>query len=89
VRAGGFSPNEDRYGQDIMPDRDETRLADSMPDPETGRYDHLPVAVDISFQNVPSYTFFAAKLYHRLVAPGLAALPPDQAYPSDLASALN
>jgi len=33
-------------------------------------------------------TFFT-KLYHRLFAPGLAALLPDQAYPSDLALALN
>ncbi len=33
-------------------------------------------------------TFFT-KLYHRLFAPGLAALLPDQAFPSDLANALN
>jgi predicted MarR family transcription regulator len=33
-------------------------------------------------------TFFT-KLYHRLFAPGLAALLPDQAFPSDLASALD
>jgi hypothetical protein len=33
-------------------------------------------------------TFFT-KLYHRLFAPGLAALLPDQAFPSDLATALN
>jgi hypothetical protein len=33
-------------------------------------------------------TFFT-KLYHRLFAPGLAALLPDQAFPSDLAIALN
>lgn len=33
-------------------------------------------------------TFFT-KLYHRLFAPGLAALLPDQAFPSDLADALN
>lgn len=33
-------------------------------------------------------TFFT-KLYHRLFAPGLAALLPDQAYPSDLAQALS
>jgi hypothetical protein len=33
-------------------------------------------------------TFFT-KLYHRLFAPGLAALLPDQAFPSDLAVALN
>jgi len=33
-------------------------------------------------------TFFT-KLYHRLFAPGLAALLPDQAFPSDLAQALN
>lgn len=33
-------------------------------------------------------TFFT-KLYHRLFAPGLAALLPDQAFPSDLALALN
>lgn len=33
-------------------------------------------------------TFFT-KLYHRLFAPGLAALVPDQAFPSDLANALN
>lgn len=33
-------------------------------------------------------TFFT-KLYHRLFAPGLAALLPDQAFPSDLTSALN
>jgi hypothetical protein len=33
-------------------------------------------------------TFFT-KLYHRLFAPGLAAMPPAQAFPSDLANALN
>ncbi|GAB4505636.1 MAG: hypothetical protein Fur0043_26330 [Anaerolineales bacterium] len=33
-------------------------------------------------------TFFT-KLYQRLFRPGLAALPPDQIYPSDLAQALN
>jgi hypothetical protein len=33
-------------------------------------------------------TFFT-KLYHRLFAPGLAALLPDQTFPSDLANALN
>jgi len=33
-------------------------------------------------------TFFT-KLYHRLFAPGLAALLPDQAFPSDLAQALD
>jgi predicted MarR family transcription regulator len=33
-------------------------------------------------------TFFT-NLYHRLFAPGLAALLPDQAFPSDLANALN
>lgn len=33
-------------------------------------------------------TFFT-KLNHRLFAPGLAALLPDQAFPSDLAKALN
>ena len=33
-------------------------------------------------------TFFT-KLYHRLFAPGLAALLPEQAFPSDLAIALN
>ncbi len=33
-------------------------------------------------------TFFT-RLYHRLFAPGLAALLPDQAFPSDLAQALN
>jgi hypothetical protein len=33
-------------------------------------------------------TFFT-KLYHRLFAPGLAALLPDQSFPSDLANALN
>ena len=33
-------------------------------------------------------TFFT-KLYHRLFAPGLAALLPDQLFPSDLAKALN
>jgi hypothetical protein len=33
-------------------------------------------------------TFFT-KLYHRLFAPGLAAVLPDQAFPSDLANALN
>jgi len=33
-------------------------------------------------------TFFT-KLYHRLFAPGLAALLPDQAFPSDLAQALS
>jgi hypothetical protein len=33
-------------------------------------------------------TFFT-KLYHRLFAPGLAALHPDQAFPSDLAQALD
>jgi len=33
-------------------------------------------------------TFFT-KLYHRLFAPGLAALLPDQAFPSDLANALS
>ncbi len=33
-------------------------------------------------------TFFT-KLYHRLFAPGLAALLPDQVFPSDLANALN
>jgi hypothetical protein len=33
-------------------------------------------------------TFFT-KLYHRLFAPGLAALVPDQTFPSDLANALN
>ena len=33
-------------------------------------------------------TFFT-KLYHRLFAPGLAALLPDQPFPSDLAIALN
>ena len=33
-------------------------------------------------------TFFT-KLYHRLFAPGLAALLPDQTFPSDLADALN
>jgi endonuclease/exonuclease/phosphatase family metal-dependent hydrolase len=114
----GDIENEDRYGQDIMPDWDETGLADAMPrhngvgedvytwrddtqefnpgaldrilytdsvilvenafvlnttimaeeeleavglkagdvmlDPETGRYDHLPLSVDISFQDVPT-----------------------------------
>lgn len=33
-------------------------------------------------------TFFT-KLYHRLFAPGLAALLPDPTFPSDLATALN
>lgn len=33
-------------------------------------------------------TFFT-KLYHRLFAPGLAAMLPDQPFPSDLANALN
>ena len=33
-------------------------------------------------------TFFT-KLYHRLFAPGLAVLLPDQAFPSDLAQALH
>ena len=33
-------------------------------------------------------TFFT-KLYHRLFAPGLAAVLPDQVFPSDLANALN
>jgi hypothetical protein len=33
-------------------------------------------------------TFFT-KLYHRLFAPGFAALLPDQAFPSDLSNALN
>jgi len=33
-------------------------------------------------------TFFT-KLYHRLFAPGLAALLPDQVFPSDLAKALD
>lgn len=33
-------------------------------------------------------TFFT-KLYHRLFAPGLTALLPDQPFPSDLAKALN
>jgi hypothetical protein len=33
-------------------------------------------------------TFFT-KLYHRLFAPGLASLLPDQAFPSDLSQALN
>ena len=33
-------------------------------------------------------TFFT-KLYHRLFAPGLAALLPNQTFPSDLANALN
>jgi len=32
---------------------------------------------------------FFTKLYHRLFAPGLAALLPNQAFPSDLANALN
>lgn len=114
----GDVENEAKYGQDIMPDWDETRLADAMPhhngvgedvytwrddtqafnpgildrilytdsviriesafvlnttmmteaeleivglkagdvmlDPETGRYDHLPLSVDISFQDLPS-----------------------------------
>jgi len=30
------------------------KAGDVMLDPETGRYDHLPLAVDISFRNVPS-----------------------------------
>ena len=114
----GDIENEDKYGQDIMPDWDETGLADALPrhngvgedvytwrddtqefnpgaldrilytdsvilienafvlntevmteeeleaagleagdvllDPETGRYDHLPLTVDISFRDVPS-----------------------------------
>lgn len=114
----GDIEDEDKYGQDIMPDWDETGLTDALPyhngegedvytwrddtqefnpgaldrilytdsvilienafvlntevipekeleatglkagdgilDPETGRYDHLPLAVDISFRNVPS-----------------------------------
>jgi endonuclease/exonuclease/phosphatase family metal-dependent hydrolase len=113
----GDIENEDRYGQDTLPDWDETDLADATPrhngvgeeiytwrddtqefnpgvldrilytdsvvlvenafvlnttimaeeeleavglkagdvmlDPETGRYDHLPLAVDISFQDIP------------------------------------
>ena len=53
MRPGGISPNEDRYGQGIMPHGDETSLADAMPDPVTGRYDPLPLPVDISFQDVP------------------------------------
>jgi len=32
---------------------------------------------------------FITKLYHRLLALGLAALLPDQPFPSDLANALN
>jgi endonuclease/exonuclease/phosphatase family metal-dependent hydrolase len=115
--VSGDIENEDRYGQDIMPDWDGTGLADAMPrhngvgedvytwrddtqefnpgvldrilytdsvilienafvlnttimaeeeleavglkagdvmlDPETGRYDHLPLSVDISFRDVP------------------------------------
>jgi endonuclease/exonuclease/phosphatase family metal-dependent hydrolase len=114
----GDIENEDRYGQDLMPDWDETGLADVLPrhngvgedvytwrddtqefnpgaldrilytdsvisvenafvlntvimteealeavglkagdvvlDPETGRYDHLPLAVDVSFQDMPT-----------------------------------
>ena len=114
----GDIENEDRYGQDITPDWDETDLTDAIPrhngvgediytwrddtqefnpgvldrilytdsvilvenafvlnttimaeedleavgleagdvmlDPETGRYDHLPLSIDISFQDVPT-----------------------------------
>jgi endonuclease/exonuclease/phosphatase family metal-dependent hydrolase len=114
----GDIENEDRYGQDLLPDWDETGLADALPhhngvgedvytwrddtqefnpgaldrilytdsvisvenafvlntmimteealeavglkagdvvlDPETGRYDHLPLAIDVSFQDMPT-----------------------------------
>ena len=48
-------------------------------------HSHRYLLTDLGIKVV---TFFT-KLYHRLFAPGLAALLPDQAFPSDLAKALN